>query len=275
MAVTVNDRRFQQKVARLKFLVNSNVSPVTELLKRGFSKHIKNEYVRILKSEMSQSKELNILNKGFVVRKGKEVIGLPVGSAGQKVGTSEGGRFFTASWTPISKAVQQEEVMTDISAPRGILKVGAVNADSVRYRTTFRWQQRDKRGRFKGTGETEPFGGLWLQVLERGGTVKVPDFGRVVRNPRVLRGIQFVGDSAQTVKKTGNTWTWTVEPRDPGRLLSPEPKVYVAKMRKTVAPISMFSRALFTKTRPLIREFRPKFVNMVVRVGGFLKGAQV
>ncbi len=270
--VKVNDRRFKMKMARLKFMVNSNVSPAIAPFKRAFRRHIKAEYVRILKSEMGRTRELDILNRGFIVRRGNEVIGLPVGQVGLKVGTAEGGRFFTGQWTPIAQAVAEEEILTDLNAPQGVIRVGAVNARSVRDKTQFRWQQRDKRGRFKGTGVTEPFGGMWLQVLERGGQVTVPNFGRVLRNPRVLRGIQFVGDGEQTVRKTGNTWTWTVQPREQGRLLAPEPKVYVAKMRKTVAPISMFSRALFTGTRPLMRSFQPDFIRMVIRVGGFIKG---
>lgn len=270
--IRVNPARFNKKVERLKFLVGDNLSPVTDILSRTFNRHIKREYVRILKSEMSPSKELDVLNRGFIIRKGREVIALPVGIAGRKVGTPEGGRFFTANWTPISRAVAEEPVLVDITSPPGILRVGAVNADAVKKRTVFRWQQRDKRGRFKGTGSTEPFGGRWLHVLEHGGQVIVPNFGRVVRNPRISRATQFTGDSAQTVRREGGRWAWYVKPREPGTLLSPEPGIYVAEMKKTVEPISMFSRALFTETRPMMDDFKPRFIRTIVRVGGFLPG---
>jgi hypothetical protein len=254
----------------LAFLVDSNISPVTALLKTGFNKHIKREYVRILKREMPRSRELDILNRGFVVRQGNEIYALPAGQVGRKVGSADKGRFITAAWTPIARAVEQEPVVVDANAPRGILRVGSVDRDSIREKTTFKWFLRDKRGRFRGRGETEPFGGIWITVLEQGGSVRVPNFGRLVRNPRVIRTTQFTGDSGgQTVRRRGNEWQWLVEPRNKRKRLWPEDKIWVWKMRKTVQPIGMFKRALFTKTRPMMTEFKPKFVRMVANVSGF------
>ncbi len=263
--VRVNDAGFRRK---LDFVVGaiseSFSSPLITPMRRGFRRHIKTEYVRILKTELPRSKEIELLNKGFVVRRGGEIFALRSQNPKGVVGSTAGGRFLTASWTPMARAVAESEIEVDLTAPRHVVRVGSVRSEEIRRRTSFSWAIRDKKGRFQARGTTQPFGRQYLEVLEKGGRISVPKFGRLIRDTRVVQG--------RDLKQQGDQWIWTISHRR-GKRLHPEEGVFIWAMEKRLTPIGMFKRALFTKTPAVMIEVRTSLVTWLTSgFVGFLRG---
>jgi len=195
---------------------------------------------------MPPSKEIKLMNEGFVIRRGGEIFTLPAKASKTTVGTGDGGRFISASFTHVTQAVAKETPAIDRQFPRGI-RVGAVNALKVNEATSFRWRMRDKKGRFRAQGKTRPFGKQYLQVLETGGIVAPPNRGRLKK--RFGTGLTI----GSGLKRKGNQWSWVVKHRNPSKRLWPEEGVFVWQVEKTVTPIMMFRRALFSKS-PVVVE---------------------
>lgn len=256
--VKVSTATFDRRVLKTRIALTVPGSPLAKSLKRHFNRRVKPEYVKILRREMSANRERKILNEGFVVRRGGEVFVLPGGKARSVVGVGSGGRFLAGSHTAISVAVAQEPVHIDPTAA-GFLRVGAVNRKVIQQKTSFRWLMRTKEGKVTSRGRTMPFGKQFLQVLESGGVVSVPNFGRLVKDPRVIVG---------TVTKEGPNWVWRVKHRR-GKRLWPEEGVFVWTVKKTVAPIGMFRRALFSKARVTMMGWEEDFKNYLIRSVGF------
>jgi len=263
--VKVSTKVFERRVGLVATVIGEGqFSPLRQPMIRAFRRHIKSEYVRILRTEMPRSRELDILNKGFVVRRGGEIFALRGVDRRSKVGTAGGGRFLTASWTPIAQAVAQEEVNFDPLVPAGVVRVGSVSAASIRNKTAFSWAMRDAKGRFRARGSAQPFGGQYIQVLEKGGSFSVPAFGRLIRDTRVIRG--------RLIRQQGNQWVWRIRHRR-GKRLHPEDGVFVWEMEKRVSPIGMFKRALFTKTPVAMIDVKKSLVNYLTsRFIGFQRG---
>ncbi len=240
LTLTVSFAVFDRKVKFIETVFgNSAFSPLRTPMIRAFRRHIKPEYVRILQTELPRNKELDLLNKGFVVRRGGEIFALRSQNPKGIVGSTVGGRFIEASWTPVTQAVAESAVSYDPDSPKGIIRVGSVPAAEIRRKTRFSWAMRDAKGRFRARGTTEPFGHQYIQTLEAGGQVSVPRFGRLLRDTRVIRGT--------ALRQQGNRWIWRVTHRR-GKRLHPEPGSFVGQVDKTVKPISMFKRALFLRS---------------------------